>query len=452
MKKALLLFFLLPFTFFSQTINGKVVDKTTREPVVSPYVATSSGERLVGTIEGEFTLSNLTFPLTIIVSAPEYQSDTVVLSSVGPLIVELATLQPAKEEALGPVVVSASRRQQAIEEVPISMEILKPELIRSKGLVDLEQAVDQVPGAYTMDGQVSIRGGSGFSYGAGSRVLILWNEVPMLSADAGDTKWNALPLENIEQVEVIKGASSVLYGSGALNGIISIVEREPTSTPYFTAKVQAGVYDNPARSTLKWWSKNPQLYQTELSFGKQFKKGVSLTLGGAGFTTDGYRQGETEDRGRFNGTVYYRPAKIPKLRASLGWNFQYGKAGNFIIWQSDTFAYQPSGGADTSLAASTLTYNRGIRLNIDPSVKFFDKFGNKHHFRSRYFYTDNRNYTNNAQSSVGNMIYADYQFQRGWQENTLVNDFGSHLFDLSANVTSGREYRRKKRLFIFTKH
>lgn len=39
-----------------------------------------------------------------------------------------------------------------------------------------------------------------------------------------------------------------------------------------------------------------------------------------------------------------------------------------------------------------------------------------------------------------------------WQENTLVNDFGSHPFDLSANVSSGREYRRKKRLFIFTKH
>ena len=37
-----------------------------------------------------------------------------------------------------------------------------------------------------MDGQVSIRGGGGFSYGAGSRVLLLWNGVPMISGDAGD--------------------------------------------------------------------------------------------------------------------------------------------------------------------------------------------------------------------------------------------------------------------------
>lgn len=427
MKKALLLFFLLPFTLFSQALSGKVIDKNSREAIVSPSISTSAGEQLVGNLDGEFMLSVLQFPLTIIVSAPEYKNDTLIVNSASSITIELETIIPVTEEELGPVVVSASRRQQAIEDVPISLEILKPELIRSKGIVDLEQAVDQVPGAYTMDGQVSIRGGSGFSYGAGSRVLILWNEAPMLSADAGDTKWNALPLENIEQVEVIKGASSVLYGSGALNGIISIVEREPTSTPYFTAKVQAGVYDNPKRSTLKWWSKNPQLYQTEVSLGKQFKKGVSLTLGGAGFTTDGYREGETEDRGRFNGTVYYRPAKAPKLRASLGWNFQYGKAGNFIIWQSDTFAYQPSGGADTSLTSSTLTYNRGIRLNIDPSVKFFDKFGNKHHFRSRYFYTDNQNYTNTSQSSIGNMLYADYQFQRGWQENSLVLTTGASL-------------------------
>src|SRR5690606_10984138 len=115
------------------------------------------------------------------------------------------------------------------EEVTISMDVLRPELIDNKGFRDLEDAIGQTPGVHTMDGQVSIRGGSGFAYGAGSRVMLLWNGMPLLSADAGDAKFNSVPMESASQIEVIKGASFVLYGSRALNGIISLSEREPTT-------------------------------------------------------------------------------------------------------------------------------------------------------------------------------------------------------------------------------
>ncbi|NBX80438.1 MAG: Plug domain-containing protein, partial [Flavobacteriales bacterium] len=113
------------------------------------------------------------------------------------------------------VVITAGRRNQNIEDVPISMEIIRPELVNNKGLSSLEQAVDQSPGVYSMDGQVSIRGGGGYAYGAGSRVMLLWNGIPMLSPDLGDVKWNAVPMEQTSQIEILKGASSVLYGSGA---------------------------------------------------------------------------------------------------------------------------------------------------------------------------------------------------------------------------------------------
>ncbi len=427
MKKALLLLFLIPTILFSQNITGKIIDQTTQEPIPFARISASNGIKTNATLDGEFSIEANEFPVTLIVQAADFFNDTVVVRNAGAITIEMKTSILGVEQELGPVVIAASRRLQAIEDVPISLEILKPELINNKGITDLEQAIDQVPGAYAMDGQVSIRGGSGFSYGAGSRVLILWNETPLLSADAGDTKWSSIPIENAQQIEVIKGASSVLYGSGALNGIISVIEREPGKTPYFSAKVQAGVYGDPKRETLKWWSKNPTQYQADISFGKQFGRGFGLTLGGAAFTTDGYRQGETEDRGRFNGTIYYRPAKIPKLRASIGWNAQYQKTGNFIIWQSDTFAYQPSGGADTSLIESTLTFNRGLRLSIDPSIKYFDKFNNKHQLKSRYYLTDNLNYSNPGQSAKAQVFYADYQFQRGWQNNTLVLTTGASV-------------------------
>lgn len=128
-------------------------------------------------------------------------SETVKLSKDSVLTINLKT----HVQEISDVVVTASRRNQNIEDIPISMEIIKPELINNKGFSNLEQAVDQSPGVYAMDGQVSIRGGGGFSYGAGSRVALLWNGVPMMSPDLGDAKWNAIPMEQTSQIEILKG-------------------------------------------------------------------------------------------------------------------------------------------------------------------------------------------------------------------------------------------------------
>ncbi|MDR0802257.1 TonB-dependent receptor domain-containing protein [Fluviicola sp.] len=441
MKQVLLLLFFLPQYLFSQELSGVVRDGETNEIIPFARIRIMGGMQTQSNENGEFSLPVDVFPVKCIVSAADYYTDTILVSN--PRIeIRLKPLVSVKE--LGPVVVAASRRQQLVEELAVSLDIIKPELIANKGIMDLEQAVDQVPGAYAMDGQVSIRGGSGFTYGAGSRVLVLWNEIPLLSADVADAKWNAIPIENVQQIEVIKGASSVLYGSGALNGMISLIEREPTEKTSLNVQVQGGVYDNPKRSTLKWWSKNPQFYQGDLTFAKQFGR-FGLTLGAYGYTNDGYRQGETEGRGRFNGTISYRPKNIKNFKASLGWNAQLQKTGNFIIWQSDTFAYQPYGGADTSLPGSSLTYNRGVRVSVDPTVKYIDKFGNKHQLRGRLYFVDNKNFTNLSQSSKSEMWYGDYQFQRGWNSNSWVlttgvtaiaNEVRSYLFGDHSSLNS----------------
>lgn len=434
MKQVLLLLFLAPITLFSQEIVGTVFDEETKEPIPLAQLQIVGGISTLANENGEFLFKLEAFPATCIITATDYYPDTITITSNRIEAIRLKPLTPVQD--IGPVVVAASRRKQSVQELTISLDIIKPELIANKGITDLEQAVDQVPGAYTMDGQVSIRGGSGFTYGAGSRVLVLWNEIPLLSADVGDAKWNSIPIENAQQIEVIKGASSVLYGSGALNGMISLIEREPTEKASLNVQVQGGVYDNPQRASLKWWKKNPAFYQGDLTFSKQFGR-FGLTLGAYGFTNDGYRQGETEDRGRFNGTISYRPKKIKNFKASLGWNAQLQKAGNFIIWESDSLAYQPFGGADTSVAGSSLTYNRGVRVSVDPSVKYVDKFGNRHQLRGRLYFIDNKNYTNLSQSSKSEVWYGDYQFQRGWNNNSWVlttgvtaiaNEVTSYLF------------------------
>lgn len=407
MFRLLYILFFLPFSSFAQ-VNGVVSDGA-GEPIIGARIIASNNFKVLSGVDGSFSIATVSadFPLTIVTSSIGYETDTLIVDQPQTIRIQLA--EPLQR--IETVVVTAGRRDQDIEDVAISMEIIRPELIDNKGITNLEDAVSQSPGVYAMDGQVSIRGGSGFAYGAGSRVMLLWNGMPLLSGDAADTKFNAVPMECASQVEILKGASSVLYGSGALNGIISLTEREPGIKGELRAKYQFGLYDNPNRTSLRWWSSNPTFHTADVYYGKMYKK-FGFTISANGLTSDGYRQGETEDRVRVSGTLFWKPAKIKRLKTGIGYNIQYQETGNFVIWESDSLGYSPSGGADPTVPGSTLSAYKGIRANVDPYLKYIDRFDNRHTLKTRIYYVDNTNVYNSAQTSASTISYGDYQFQR----------------------------------------
>jgi outer membrane receptor protein involved in Fe transport len=406
-------------------VTGNVIDGATKEPLIGAKLIASDGSRAITGLDGDFKLNVKNYPVSIVVTMLQYDSDTIVVDAPGKITIEL--MEPVT--SLETVVISAGRRKQAVEEVQVSMEIIRPELIDNKGITDLEEAVNQSPGVFTMDGQVSIRGGSGFAYGAGSRVLLLWNGMPLMSGYAGDTQWNSIPMEQASQIEIMKGASSVLYGSGALNGVIALTEREPGLKQETRLKFQAGIYDNPSRASLKWWDRAPMFQQVEAYTGKMSKKfgyTVSTTL----FRNDGFREGETEERARVSGTLFFRIPKYERLKMGVGYNYQIQKTGNFLIWESDEFGYTPSGGADTSNAASTLTFNLGHRLFIDPYVRYIDKKNNKHNFKNRMYFAANDNLTNPAQSNAAVINFTEYQFQKQFANDITLTAGVSNTYNV----------------------
>ncbi len=414
MPKYFILFILILLNstvFFSQT-KGIVLDASNGDPIIGARIVLSSGQKSITSNSGEFILSNVKYPNSLVVSMMGFISETVKLSKDTLLTINLKT----QVQEISDVVVTASRRNQNIEDVPISMEIIKPELINNKGFSNLEQAVDQSPGVYAMDGQVSIRGGGGFAYGAGSRIALLWNGVPMMSPDVGDAKWNAIPMEQTSQIEILKGASSVLYGSGALNGIIALTEKEPSPKGNFSAKVQSGVYGNPRRKSMQWWDKNPTFHLADVYFGKSYKY-LGYTVGANAYLDSGFRQGENEKRFRLNGTFYFKPKSNSKLKAGLSYNAQYQDLGVFILWKNDTLGYQAQD--------NTLSRQKAIRINVDPYIKFYDKFQNQHQLKTRYYIVTTGNDASVGDASIADLFYADYQFQR---------KFGSSI-NLSAGIT-----------------
>ena len=414
MPKYFILFILILLNskvFFSQT-KGIVLDASNGDPIIGARIVLSSGQKSITSNTGEFILSNVKYPNSLVVSMMGFISETVKLSKDTLLTINLKT----QVQEISDVVVTASRRNQNIEDVPISMEIIKPELINNKGFSNLEQAVDQSPGVYAMDGQVSIRGGGGFAYGAGSRVALLWNGVPMMSPDVGDAKWNAIPMEQTSQIEILKGASSVLYGSGALNGIIALTEKEPSPKGNFSAKVQSGVYGNPRRKSMQWWDKNPTFHLADVYFGKSYKY-LGYTVGANAYLDSGFRQGENEKRFRLNGSFYFKPKSNSKLKAGLSYNAQYQDMGVFILWKNDTLGYQAQD--------NTLSRQKAIRINVDPYIKFYDKFQNQHQLKTRYYIVTTGSDAKVGDASIADLFYADYQFQR---------KFGTSI-NLSAGIT-----------------
>jgi iron complex outermembrane receptor protein len=419
-----ILAFALLFTSlnFQSQVSGKVIDGKSKEPISGAKVVSSDGTKLFSGADGQFKISPASYPITLVISMIQFVNDTLVIS--GPGEVKILLNEPVKD--FQTVVISAGKRKQTVEEIPVSMEIIKPQLIDNKGITDLEQAVDQTPGVFTMDGQVSIRGGSGFAYGTGSRVLLLWNGMPLLSGYAGDTQWNAIPMEQASQIEVMKGASSVLYGSGALNGVIALSEKLPQAERETKIKVQYGFYDNPRRKSLKWWSRSPMNQQVEAYTSKMNQK-YGYTISSTLFHNDGYRQGENEYRGRISGTLYFRVKNNDRIKYGVGYNYQIQKAGNFLIWQSDTLGYTPSGGADTSKAESTLTYNLGHRLFIDPYLRYTDKRNNKHNLKARMYYAENMNLNNPSQSNGAVIYFTDYQFQKQYTNGITLSSGVSNI-------------------------
>ena len=427
----LLLLLFIPIGFIAQ-ISGIVREKSTNTPIVGAKITASDGSKAISDFDGKFKLNSQKFPVTIITSMMQFLNDTITVNKVEEIVIKMGE----QTKDLATIVVSSGRRKQAIEEVPVSMEIIRPQLIDNKGITDLEQAVDQTPGVFTMDGQVSIRGGSGFAYGTGSRVLLLWNGMPLLSGYAGDTQWNAIPMEQTAQIEVMKGAASVLYGSGALNGVISLVEKEPGIIQETKVKVAYGFFDNPRRTSLKWWSKTPMMQQIEAYHGQMFKK-MGYTLSTTLFHNDGFKQGETEYRGRVSGSLFFKPQKILRLKAGLGYNYQYQKTGNFLIWQSDSLGYTPSGGADTSKSESTLTYNIGHRFFIDPYLKYIDKFNNRHNLKTRIYSATNNNINKPQQGSGAIIYFSEYQFQKQFGNGITLTSGISDIYNVVVSKLFG---------------
>lgn len=333
-------------------------------------------------------------------------------------------LKPFIQE-IDDVEVKVGKFDKPLEDQTVSMEIIPPELIENKNTRSIETALDQTPGLNILDGEPQIRGGSGFTFGVGSKVAVIVDDMPMLSGDAGRPEWGFIPVENIHQVEVVKGAASVLSGSSALSGAIHIRTAYPKLKPKTKINVYSGFYSAPSIEGSKWWSNFPLITGVNFLHSRIVKKNLDVVLGANLNYDHGYIGPPVTDslvapdtisnfnerqmassRARFNFNLRYRSKKFRGLNYGMNGNVMYSQSNLAFAWLND------SSGLYQSYPGAVFLRNQFI-FNVDPYLNFFTETHGKHYFRMRILHADNEMTAN--QSNTATTYYGDYMFKRHYK-------------------------------------
>lgn len=146
------------------------------------------------------------------------------------------------EELFGEAVTtSATGKPQRATDVPVSMEIITADQIRRSGADTIPGILKRVSGMdYTgfgmADEQINMRG---YNQRVSSRILVLINGRQVYFNFFGFIAWDSLPvgLDEIRQIEVVKGPNTALFGFNAASGVINIVTYSPVYDEVNKAKV-----------------------------------------------------------------------------------------------------------------------------------------------------------------------------------------------------------------------
>jgi outer membrane receptor for ferrienterochelin and colicins len=245
------------------------------------------------------------------------------------------------------VVVTASRRPQSLEEVPVSISVLDAKEIRERNALVIDDALRYIPGVNMTGFQVNIRGSSGYNRGAGSRVLMLLDGIPFIAGDTGELNFESIPVGQVDRIEVVKGASSALYGSNALGGVINIITKQIPERPSTQIRFFGGTYDQPSHDAWKWTDK--QRFYNGQSVSHSYRSGdlgVGLFLSRQ--FDDGYRRNDYRRRYNVYAKIKEDYEQQSSLTLTFGLLYQYG--GQFLYWRSlDSATYPPVAQADDNI-------------------------------------------------------------------------------------------------------
>lgn len=420
MNRFLILFLVMLFVAFSwgqnkSSVSGIVVDENGEAAFsVNVIVDVSKGLAAITDFNGKFKIELPPGEYSVMVRYIGYQEQ---VKSINLSLGEEKQLDfdlIKSEELIGEIeVYSPTKRGISSDKEVVTVETISSDIIENNVITIGSDAVDKVPGVTLLDGQISIRGGSGYAYGTGSRVILVIDEIPLLSPERNEVLWDFIPMENVRSIDVVKGASSVQYGAAALNGIVAVNTKWPSKKTETNVSLFAGFMPEPAIQGAKWWKKSDVILEKPHELGLQFahlrqlNDQMDLVFSGAFISNQSHIQNQFNKRVRNNIKFRYSPKKVEGLTLSLNSNLLYRNNEQFFIWNNDSDgAYQGQSFED-----------RYFRYSIDPVIKYFFKDKNQISLINRIYY-DQRLNSGGSRDFFGLKIFNDFQYKRTFKNGS----------------------------------
>ncbi|MEM7036008.1 MAG: TonB-dependent receptor, partial [Bacteroidota bacterium] len=212
------------------------------------------------------------------------------------------------------------------------------------------------------------------------------------------------------------GASSVLYGSSALGGVINVITADAPDTAKTSIRLLGTMFGKPGIEAWDWDGDESAKEGSINVFHSRKIGNHDLTVLGGLTKETGWRHDTESEQGRLMVMTKFRPKSIPGLNWGINASARFDSSQTYLFWDT----YLP---ADTTITFTLDTVFNSLgaysgqgsargqlntRYTIDPFVKYLTKKNNIHYYRGRWMRTVNTN--NTDQSNRNALVYNDYQF------------------------------------------
>jgi len=331
---------IFPILSFAQTfsVNGVVTD-TEGNPLSGVNVYLEGGEKgSAADQNGFYEIKNVppgSYILTFSIIGYKSKKINIIIENKDLELSVSLEMAPIQSDQ---VIVTAGKYEQKISELPVSADVIPASELSEKNVINLKEVLRYTPGINMVEDQISIRGSSGYSRGAGTRVLTAIDGIPFYTGDTGEIIWEAVPATQIERIEIIKGAASSLYGSTAIGGVINIITKDIPEEPKTYIRTLIGLWDKPSYSQWDWSDE----YRTfsGLTLGQSFR----LENFGVSFSFTHLNDMNYKQSGFFNRYIGFLKSEYKFSDASsiiLFANSMNHRAGNFLYWKDSRNALIP---------------------------------------------------------------------------------------------------------------
>ena len=410
----------------SNQITGIVLDLKTGEPLIGVNVLIK--DSFIGTATdnfGRFVISDLrNGKYDLVISMIGYRKKNIrgiVVNGIS----ELLEVQLKQDVLSSPqVVVTTSRKEQDIMESPLSIVAIGIRDIQEKGAINLKEVLPYEAGVNTVNGQLNIRGASGYTMGAGERSLMLLDGIPLLGSASGNISWSIVPTSEIERVEIVKSGGSALYGSSALGGVLNIITRNAPPKQETKVRFKIGQYSHPKFEQWQWRENPGMFYTTELTHATPFGP-HSIWVRLQKSETDGYTQLGWANSYNITGKLKLNYSN--KYSASVYANYFSDKEGIGTQWKSPADPFESPNGYEND-------YGIGNKLNLNGFFNYIYSQNVVMKVRGALYDVYWRNYSEtNTDFSREKKYYGEVQF------TTSLLRFMNTIYGLaiqSANINS----------------